>query len=907
MSNTVALVPLNKCTGCSACQNVCPVDAIMMAPDGEGFIMPSVDENKCINCDACYAKCPAVHYEKTNSADPPLYAAMANDEIRSESSSGGMFTLAARAVLAQGGVVCGAAFDENMVLRHCMVSSEAELNKLRGSKYLQSDIGTVYREIKAALESGQKVLFTGTPCQVAGLYNFLGKKYDGLFTIDLICHGVPSQKMFSKYLKEVHGRRKIKRVAMRDKSLGWRGDVIKITSENGEEYVGDAKNDLFEKGFIHNMFLRRSCSNCPFCEFPRCGDISLGDFWGISSFDKDMNDGKGTSMVYVNNEHGAELFELMRPSIMKIKEMQVEHNLIRNRIRALYPANGKRDRFMSLIGRNTMARAFDMAEKDRYDIGIVSNYCAGNFGGSMTQYALYHVLEDMGYSCLMIERPLDAPSGKFKDVIEQIYLEAPYPKYALAPLYKSKKAMRQLNERCDAFVVGSDQLFQYSLFNLMGQFATLDWVADNKQKIAYAASFGHGRIWGDRNIHSEMAYFIRKFDSFSVREESGVKIAKENYGTDAALVIDPVFLCDKKHYYALAKKSTRQLPERYIGGYILDPSKEKGDIFRYAMDKLNIPCEIFSEYNCSKKYTAPLGELNVPDLKTEERLQTIINCDLFITDSFHGTCFSIIMGKPFISIINKARGADRFRTLLKTFRLENRLIESVKDINRPELFEPIDYTEVYKILDKEKDRCLKWLSDAVRVPKAAVYSDYDMMRKLIDEQNAEISRLKALVGGLMAQAGALEYTTKLGAYIDILSQQEKGKLIIISVKDTPGLQLNTDTAKRLQKLGIKTDLCKKHSRSYVAVINNEEIVFEKLGEGLEPVTYRGKVGMYDLNVESRVYKNGNLSVIEFNGTDYSVNRRGLNIAVFDISNGALIDSVAFDTHVAGFDCYRDEI
>lgn len=915
MSNNVTNVPASKCTGCSACLNMCPVDAISMQPDAEGFIMPVVDESKCVSCGICLKQCPAMSVSYKNNPNPKLYAAMADDEVRAVSSSGGMFSLAADVVFEQGGYVCGAAFDDNAVLAHCLINSKDEMPKLRGSKYLQSSINTVYREIKKILTDDKPVLFAGTPCQVAGLKAYLKKDYDKLYTLDILCHGVPSQQVFSKYLYEIAQKYNTKGIPnavdiqFRDKRFGWSAESIHIEFNNGKVYENNLKNkDPYEFVFLRNVALRKSCENCPFSVFPRQGDLSIGDFWGISKFDKEMTDKKGTSLVYVNNEQGEKLFAEIQKKCIKVKEMHINPDEIHNRIRAVFPANKNRGRFLKMVQNNTFEESVSNIRGNHFDVGLVSNYCAGNFGGALTQYALYHVLEDFGYSTLMIERPKTAKNAdRTIHNLEKIFIEKPYPDYALAPQYQDKNAMRALNKQCDAFVVGSDQLFQYALFRVLGEFVTLDWVSDDKKKIAYAASYGHDKIWGDQNVHSEMAYFMQKFDAFSVREESGVRISKENYGVDAEWVLDPVFLCDVKHYHALAKKATREIMPHFIGGYVLDPTEEKQRIFKHAMEKMSLPCEIFSEYNCSPEYIAPLGDLNVPNLKTEERLKDIINCDFFITDSFHGTCFAIIMRKPFISILNKNRGASRFKSLLSMLHLEHRLIESEDDLSRPDLFTPIDFDAVYEILDKEKDRCRKWLLDALQAPKLKSFSDYDMMVKLIEQQSKRIDTLEKLILNISGNLSTnLSDKTDILDYLDLLQKQEKDNLVIVSVKDTPGLNLDSVIAQKLTALGLKTNLEGKHGHSYIAVIDDGNVIYENLGENLEPSVYQAKVGGHNLMVTSRVYKNGNESVIKIDNKDYSVNRRGLNIVVFNKTSGLVIDSVAFDTHVKDSTCLRNK-
>lgn len=914
MKNNVSQVAPSKCTGCSACMNVCPVDAIRMEADKQGFIMPVVDEEKCIDCGKCFNICPAEHTVYDNFANPKIYAAMADDEIREVSSSGGMFTLLANEILEQGGLVCGAAFDHNFVLSHKLIDSKDDMPKLRGSKYVQSNINFVYRDIKAALKDGKSVLFTGTPCQVGGLKAYLGKAYDNLYTVDILCHGVPSQTVFKKYLDEVSKQNNTSKgfpvptdVQFRDKRYGWTCETMRIEFDKCGVYEKNLKQgDMFEFVFHRNLALRESCSECPFAVFPRQGDISIGDFWGINRIDKSMTDKKGVSFVTVNSEKGEALFAKIYDKLLKVKKLDIKHEDIKNRVRSVYPANKNRGRFLKMLENNSLEDSIKTIKNNHFDVGLVSNFYAGNFGGAMTQYALYHVLEDFGYSTLMIERPRSAKGAdRIVHNLDRLFVERPYPDYAIAPMYANKTAMRALNNQCDTFVVGSDQLFQYALYRVLGEFVTLDWVSDSKKKIAYAASYGHDKIWGDPKVHSEMAYFMQKFDAFSVREESGIRISKENYGVDAEWVLDPVFLCDPKHYHALAVKAEREIFPNFIGGYILDPSEEKQRIFKHAMEKMNLPCEIFSEYNASKEYIAPLGDLNVPNLKTEERLKNIINCDFFITDSFHGTCFAIIMKRPFISIMNQGRGASRFKSLLSMLHLEHRLIESEEDLNRPDLFTPIDFDAVHEILDKERDRCKQWLLDALQEPKVKSYSDYDMMVKMISEQNQKIDVLKDLVLSMSGNLSKnLEDKTDIIDYLDTLSERKKDNIIIISVKDTPGLNLDSFTAQKLNALGLKTNLEGQHGHSYLAVIEDGNVIYENLGKDNEPSVYQAKVGGHDVHVTSRIYKNGNESIIKIDESNYSLNRRGLNFVVYDKVNNRLIDAVTFDTHQKSTPCHR---
>lgn len=905
-------LPDAACTGCGGCRNVCPKDAIVLKPDHEGFLMPSVDAAKCVGCGACERACPALNYISESDGSPEIYAIRANNSIRSISSSGGVFQLLARPFILKGGAVVGAAFDKNMQLRHQMATTEAGLGPLRSSKYLQSDTGLIYRKVQECLKKGQKVLFVGTPCQIAALKNIVKDAAD-LYTLDLLCHGVPSQQVFDNYLAGVARNRKVKRVNFRSKKFGWGCQNIRIDFTDGTFYEGNLKNDAFEKLFHYNLGLRRSCADCPFAEFTqRPGDLSIGDFWGITKIDASCHDGRGTSLVLVNNEKGRELLDMIQKQgerLCEVKKMQVDREKLGNRLKAEYAHSTNRDRFLKFASHMPVKDAVPRAVTNRFDIGLVSNYYAINFGGSLTQYALYHVLEDMGYNVLMIERPKSTRDKASLKSMQVIYKEIPFPEAALAPQYDTRDDMRVLNDRCDMFVVGSDQLFQYGLYQALDKFVSLDWVSDSKKKIAYAGSFGHDFIWGDEKELAEMAYFLRKFDAFSVREESGVDICRDSYGIDAEWVLDPVFLADRKHYDALIAKSDRTLPDRYIGSYILDPSKEKKEILSYAMEQTGMPAEIYSELGYNPDYVKPLEGLNVIQLKIEERLQSIANCDLFVTDSFHGTCFAIITKRPFVSILNSKRGASRFYSLLSMFGLENRLINSLDDLKKhPELFEPIDFTGVHELLNTERERCLKWLKTKLEAEKIIKpISDYDMIMKRYMQQEKKLQAMSRCLHILMKDSGKFISTIEdIHEYLRQLAQDKQRYLIAVSVKDTPGFCIGETIAQELKALGFEISLQDKHWHSYLGVLNCGQLTAEKLSKAHEAVSCTEKIGIKTLNVISKSFKGGNLSSIRFDGNEYSCNKRGLNIFVYDCEADCPLDSVCFDTHSRTLDCYRNE-
>ncbi len=720
------------CSGCGACANVCPKNAISMKPDQEGFLQPCVDQEKCISCGKCTRTCPVLNLEKTNEKPENVYAVRASDEIRQRSSSGGVFTLAAEWILKQGGVVCGAAFDENMQLRHIMIDRVEDLDLLRGSKYLQSDVKDIYSQVRKSLKDGRKVLFTGTPCQVAALYSVAGK-HDNLYSIDILCHGVPSQTVFNKYLEEIANGREVKSVRFRDKRFGWVANHIIVEFEDGSTHIGTDKTDAYEKGFLRNLFLRPSCEDCRFSVFPRHGDISLGDFWGIQKTDATQNDGKGTSILLINNERGRMIFEKISDST-QYKTETIDYETIPNRVRAGCVYSKGRNRFFQLLaqGKSLITSVDNALNKTGYDVGLVSNYCAENFGGILTHYALYHTLQDMGYSTLMITHPLvpKNPHQELPAALRRCCLTDIYPDYDRARFYHYRHEMRELNNICDSFVVGSDQLFQYGLYTGLDQFVSLDWVESRKKKIAVAASFGHRGIWGNPKIHAEMAYWLSRYDHFSVREDDAVALCRETYGVDVEQVLDPVFLVDVRHYDELIARADRELPQNYVGFYILDPDEAKGTIISDAAQYYDVSMTGFSEFNRIGEYTTPIAMCNPENYMTEERLKVIKNAKCMVTDSFHGTCLSIIMHRPFIAYLNASRGASRFYSILKLVGLENRLVTSYEEYMQKRdvlLNTPIDWDEVDRRLAIEKARTMQWLRNALCASKLNRNEVYDVL------------------------------------------------------------------------------------------------------------------------------------------------------------------------------------
>lgn len=291
------------CCGCSACVERCPKHCISFEEDREGFRYPKIDTSICIECGGCEKVCPVLHKKEPVENMKVFAAKICDERIRYDSSSGGVFTVLAEDVIKHGGVVFGARFDDNWEVCHSYADSIEDVSLFRGSKYMQSRIGNSYLLAEKFLKDGRIVLFTGAPCQIAGLKGFLRHEYENLVTADFICHGVPSPKVWRKYLQQLINEKivgpslkEIEKIDFRAKNHGWTNFDMRIYSKDGN--IDDPHIDNpYYKAFNTNVLLRPICFSCPFKGGRSGSDFTIADFWGISKIEPEMHDDKGTSMV----------------------------------------------------------------------------------------------------------------------------------------------------------------------------------------------------------------------------------------------------------------------------------------------------------------------------------------------------------------------------------------------------------------------------------------------------------------------------------------------------------------------------------------------------------------------------------------------------------------------------------
>ena len=328
--NKPILCDESVCTGCEACANSCPESCISMLSDDNGFLHPSIDSERCTGCKECENSCPVLHRPPLiRDPEPNVFACWHNnDEIRMRSSSGGLFSALAEYILAQGGIVYGAAYDDNLHVHHIGIEHLDGLEKLRRSKYVQSQIGNTFINVKQYLEEDRHVLYVGTPCQISGLYSFLKKDYDHLTTVDLICGGVPSPKVFAGYVQSIENYYNVRlsEINFRNKIHGWENNAV-IGVTKTDQYHLKGNNNYYFGGYILHTFLRDSCYQCPMVGLPRVGDITIGDFWGIQKsriFNQTEID-KGISLMMINRKDiELQIIPFVKKRLMIVKRSLTE-------------------------------------------------------------------------------------------------------------------------------------------------------------------------------------------------------------------------------------------------------------------------------------------------------------------------------------------------------------------------------------------------------------------------------------------------------------------------------------------------------------------------------------------------------------------------------------------------------
>lgn len=707
-----------NCYGCSACASLCTHKAIVMKEDEYGFIKPFVNEEICNNCGLCSKKCPANNQDSIKNVSVKyVYATRAsNKDIVKTSSSGGVFSLLAENIIINNnGYVCGA-IQSNFDVFHKVSNKFSDILSMKGSKYVQSDLKNVFNEIKILVKE-HPVLFVGTPCQVAGLRQVIGKKNDkNLITVDLICHGVPSRKIFRQYFAEL--RRKYPTAnsfSFRDKKYGWRSSHLLslFDDDNNRIFTTSGQFNEYIRGFLQNCYNRESCSTCPFACLSRVGDITLGDFWHINELDEKFDKKlEGTSALLINTVKGKILFDNIKSKLEKIKVFDINDIYIyiyQAQLRGPAPKHKERELFLNKIKEQSeqFNESFiSFLNKNLFHVGILNFHFANNYGAVLVTFSMLEILKNLGYkpeviNYLPVNVNRKAPFEKFR-------------KNYLNPMSRTivnREDLIKMSPWWKKIIVGSDQVFR--MFNT--GIYMLDWVKGNRTLISYAASFGQDYYCGSID-ENKASVLLKRFDAVSVREKSGNKICK-NLGVNSIQVIDPTFLIKPEQYELIINDFTSShkidIKDEYILKIFL--SKNNNNNFEKNI-KLNNKIKSFTKITGNEIILDGIYSENLDFRDVGEWLFLIKNAKYIVTDSFHGTVFSIIFKKQFLSIVN-FNGQDRIKSLLSMLEIdEDRILTSVDKIFMPnKILKDIDYINVDEKINLYKDKSISFIKNALEI------------------------------------------------------------------------------------------------------------------------------------------------------------------------------------------------
>ena len=695
------------CCGCYACYNACPRKAISMAVDYEGNCRSVVDMLSCVDCGQCVKVCPQLNAEHENSPKPRCYAFKAEEGEVRRAASGGAFMPMAELVLSRGGYVCGVVYDDDLNAVYRMTKDIEVVRRMQKSKYVFSEMGEIYKEIEAALGSGDEVLFVGCPCQVAAVKGYV-KDRSRLYAVDLICAGLPSKGIYRRYLEELSEDGRVVGLEFRDSDLPY-GTLV-VEREDGSRDM--RFRDLYFTGFLRHMFKSGACAYCEFATIPRQGDVTIGDLWNYDKILYDVDGSKGISCVLVNSDKGERLFSAISEKASYLRKVPSAFVTRFNRFNAKRPAGPATERFQYLLDRGySVTKALDYAINSKFDVAITGFWRAPNYGGDLTYFALYNVVMDMGLEPIFVEACNPKPVGPRPQ--SPVRMMHRYPDFSIAPWYPNREKQAEINLRVKNVMVGSDQVWNPRLLSPEGlKTYSLDFVSSWRNSVAYASSFGTTTYEADTPQKAEHIRILKRIKHVSVRELSGVEIC-EKFGIKAKHVLDPVMLCDMKHYQDLIDGADMSYPAAYMLAFIrhvnvhMDPVAMSSHL---GMMPLNVGGP---DYDYNKPAPYPITNVRT----VENWLKAIQDSSFILTDSFHATVLAILFRKPFISVygrMDEATGKGRMSSLLNTLGLGDRIYRTTADaIAAGAPKRPIDFDAVHERLESFRKDCLQWLEGSL--------------------------------------------------------------------------------------------------------------------------------------------------------------------------------------------------
>lgn len=635
-----------------------------------------------------------------------------NNNLIKKSSSGGMFAELAKFVLSQKGVVFGCAMErveDGFDVKHIYIENEKDLYKLQGSKYVQSRIGNTIKEAKEFLDKGRFVLYSGTPCQIAGLKAYLKQDYDNLLTVDLSCEGTPPLKIFNAYIRFLETKvikAKIIDFKFRSKKhFGWSTSGFVAIYKKGnkiKEKILPQNLSSYFSYFLSGSILQERCFSCKFTGLKRQSDITIADAWGIDReypelIKKNFNKNRGISLVLINSTKGNTIFEKLKLNLIS---SEIDINRLRKynhpfRHPSIKPINkeaiikiykndgykGVESKFKHDLGNKYyyfvlknhtpqfIKNIIKFFKPKQEDFLLMTLYCLSNYGSLLTAFALYKTLTNLGYKGRLINY---GNFGGFGKAFIRKYL-------LLTKRCLNKDDFSKLNDITNTFILGADNLINLAV-------SELDWVSRNlfnfvsndKKRLMISGSIGE---WDgttqNKQEHNYIKYLLDKFNSVSTREEHGKDVFENVFGVNADWVNDPVFYLQKDDFVEL----TRNIKEDYsnkIMQYVLYPTSETKKIVEYTKKNMGLDTIKF-DGNDNVKYFS-----NSKNKSVENWLKAILESKLVITDSFHCVAFCLIFNKDFVCIKN-THATVRFLSLFKRLGIQIPLIETVKDLQSADL------------------------------------------------------------------------------------------------------------------------------------------------------------------------------------------------------------------------------
>lgn len=748
-----------ECCGCGACAESCPARCIRMEEDAEGFLYPAVQADACTGCGLCERICPMRHPAPEHTPSE-VWAARNNDmATRTGSSSGGIFLPLARLTLRKGGLVFGAAFESDTfgrgTIRHRSATCEEELAALAKSKYAQSDTSGTFREVARALDQGREVLYTGTPCQIAGLRAFLrGRSTDRLVTAECLCHGAPSPGLLRRYLQELTGGRPILGIDFRDKRDGWRKYRFTVRTAC-RTYSITARKDAYIRAFLDDWTLRPSCYACPFKSGRSGSDLSLGDFWNVREVLPGSDDDRGTSLVLAYTQSGArrlaELFaatdESGRPAFDSQRlewdgrirrrnggfKTEVEIPAARTALFDELAASERVTRPLSATsgpdGYNgssgcCIASRHTSTTDPYMKIALLTLPLNSNYGGVLQAFALKSHLTRLGHEVWLIDnrKRLKPVSNAFlKTVLRRAVESLFHPKEIFAEMntlltqdYKKSEIEKFIYRRLtpktqpvfdaadyaelaasgngfDLYIVGSDQVWRPRYAGDPEPYFFSFLEGSGARRISYAASFGAGDCEYTREQRMRCGELLAGFEGVSVREDTAVGQCREYFGCDRAVHVLDPAMLLTADDYRTLF-TAGSAPSDTLYCYLFRVKPGARHILQDFAERHNLRV-----VRTTDRPNAAQGKM--PGIG--EWLAGLHEARYVITDSFHACVFCILFHKPFAAYINRSRGSARIHSLLKQFGLESRILSSgLQDISM--LDTPIDWEAVDRILERRR-------------------------------------------------------------------------------------------------------------------------------------------------------------------------------------------------------------